>query len=82
VPRIVKRSPLNRKPANCLTCGKYNEKPYVYEIVPTHISIHDIPPYSKSAEKVKRDDLTGFRKVRKMTYCNVECKENYFNVPK
>lgn len=79
MPRIVKRSPLNRHAADCETCGKHCEKPYVYQVVPSYMSARDIPAYSKKAVKTNRLELTGNRKVRTMNFCDVDCwKERPF----
>ncbi len=75
MPRIVKRSPLNRLPADCETCGKHCEKPYVYQIIPKYNSALFVPAYSKSSKKTKRLDLTGDRKAITMNYCDVKCWE-------
>ena len=75
MPRITKRSKLNRQPADCDTCGKYCEKPYVYQIVPAQICELDIIPYSKSAQKTKRLDFKGYRKVATFNYCSEECRD-------
>ena len=75
MPRIVKRSPLNREPGHCETCAEFCEKPYVYQKIPANISILDVIPYTKSAEKTKRRDLKGYRKAITLNYCDVECWE-------
>jgi len=75
MPRIVKRSKLNREPGHCETCGKYCEKPYVRQIIPANISALDVIPYNKSAKKTKRIDLKGHRKAITNNYCNMECYE-------
>ena len=74
MPKRTKRSKLNRQPANCDTCGKYCEKPYVYQTVPMYMSELDIPPYSKSAPKTKRLDFEGYRKVTTFNYCSEDCR--------
>ena len=75
MPKIIKRSKLNRQPANCDTCGKYCEKPYGYQIVPAYIFTEDIPIYSKSAVKIKRLDLKEDRKVITFNYCSEKCRD-------
>ena len=75
MPRITKRSKLNRQPANCDTCGKYCEKPYGYQIIPAYMSELDIPPYSKAAIKTKRLDLKEDRKATTFNYCSEVCRE-------
>jgi len=75
MPRITKRSKLNRQPADCDTCGEYCEKPYVYQIIPSYASEIDIPAYNKSAEKTKRLDLKGGRKATTFNYCSKECRD-------
>tara|TARA_Y100000296_G_C5087318_1_gene213039 strand:- start:490 stop:735 length:246 start_codon:yes stop_codon:yes gene_type:complete len=75
MPRITKRSKLNRQPADCDTCGKHCEKPYGYQIVPVYMNELDIPPYSKSAKKIKRLDLEGYRKVTTFNYCSEKCRD-------
>ena len=75
MPRITKRSKLNRQPANCDTCGEYCEKPYVYQVIPSHMSELDIPMYNKSAKKIKRLDLKGTRKAMTFNYCSEECRD-------
>ncbi len=76
MPRMIKRSPLNRKPGTCQACGQYVEKPYVYQHVPSYDSESSIPPYSKSGPKIKRSDLTGYRKARTENYCDQVCFDN------
>ena len=76
MPRITKRSPLNRKPGTCQACGKYVEKPYVYQLIPSYDSESSILPYSKASPKIKRSDLTGYRKVQTENYCDQVCFDN------
>ena len=76
MPKITKRSKLNRQSARCDTCGKHCEKPYVYQHVPSYTAEIDIPKYSKSAPKTKRLDLTGSRRVRTRNYCDQMCYDN------
>ena len=75
MPRIVKRSKLNREPGHCETCGKFCEKPYVYQVVPSYISILEVSGYSKTAPKIKRKDFKGYRKVITSNFCDVKCRE-------
>jgi len=76
MPRITKRSPLNRKPGKCQSCGQYVEKPYVYQLIPSYMSESSILPYSKSSPKIKRSDLTGYRRAQTETYCDQTCYQN------
>ena len=79
MPRIKKRAPLNRQAADCDTCGKHCEKPYIYQVVPSHMSAMDIPAYSKNGDKTKRLELAGNRQVRTMNFCDIECMHNRTN---
>ena len=76
MPRITKRSPLNIKTGNCQTCGKYVEKPYVYQVIPSYQSESAILPYNKSSLKINRLDLAGSRKAQTLNYCDSVCFDN------
>ncbi len=57
----------------CNNCGKMATDPYVYHIVPAHKFPYNIPAYSKSKTKIKRDELKGDMKVAVYNYCDSEC---------